>query len=93
MVSILRSRIFRSFASYIIAATSFLTSCYAVLLLVASSNANMSSGGSTLLFIAGLILLAVSGAVFTIWFVHWRIQLHAPTGSASDRDERLANDL
>jgi flagellar biosynthesis protein FliQ len=76
MASIFRSRLFRSVVSYIIAATSFLITCYGGLLIVASLNSNTSSGGSTLVFIAGLILLAAAGAVFAVWLVHWRVQLH-----------------
>ena len=82
MASIFRSRLFRGVDSYIIAATSFSIMCYGVLLIAVSLKTNTSSGGSTLVFISGLILLALFGAIFTIWLVHWRVQLRTPTERA-----------
>ena len=73
MASASRSRIFRGLIVFLFAGAALLVGYYGVLLLVQAFNGHGSPGGNALLFVLGLILLALSPAAFIVGIVYWTL--------------------
>jgi len=73
MALVSRSRIFQGLIVFIFAGVALLVGYYGVLLLVQGFNGHGSPGGNALLFVLGLILLALSPAAFIVGIVYWTL--------------------